>query len=238
MENDMYKLICFDVDNTIAPINGPVKASTIEKIRHIIKNGVQVVFISGKPASYLAGMVRQMGIEDVILAGGNGEMLYASHEFPPKFFLRTEIDIEVDEFLRSLENKLRDQFRDEIWFQPNDSLLGIFHYQKEEIRSGLLEIVKREISNSKISERLNYYDHVDCLDVLPIHISKGNMVRRLSERLNISLKGIISVGDSINDVSMFEISGLKIGINTEESIAVDKRFGDIDTALDYIIKLL
>ncbi|WP_051620369.1 Cof-type HAD-IIB family hydrolase [Paenibacillus sp. UNC451MF] len=48
-----------------------------------------------------------------------------------------------------------------------------------------------------------YVADVDCLDVMPRHISKGNGLRALQEHLGILPEETLCIGDSFNDVSMF-----------------------------------
>lgn len=48
--------------------------------------------------------------------------------------------------------------------------------------------------------------YVDCLDITPRHISKGNALLQLMDRLGISADEVACIGDSYNDVSMFQVA--------------------------------
>ena len=45
------------------------------------------------------------------------------------------------------------------------------------------------------------------LEITNKNISKGNAVKKISEKLGISLEEVAAIGDSFNDVSMLEIAG-------------------------------
>ncbi|OXM84260.1 HAD family hydrolase [Paenibacillus rigui] len=49
----------------------------------------------------------------------------------------------------------------------------------------------------------SYIADVDCLDVMPLHVSKGTGIRALQKHLGIAPEETLCIGDSFNDVSMF-----------------------------------
>ena len=46
----------------------------------------------------------------------------------------------------------------------------------------------------------------DCLDVIPAHVSKGVGLRSLIEHRNIRREEVVCIGDSFNDIAMFEVT--------------------------------
>lgn len=48
--------------------------------------------------------------------------------------------------------------------------------------------------------------YVDCLDITPRHISKGNSLLLLMDHLGISADEVACIGDSYNDLSMFQVA--------------------------------
>lgn len=97
----------------------------------------------------------------------------------------------------SLDVKLMDELASELPKQPNAS-------QFDFIRSEL-----------------------NLFEILPKNVSKGNVLIRLADYLNIDMKNTIAVGDYNNDVSMIKAAG--VGIAVGNAIAEAKAAADIIT---------
>jgi HAD superfamily hydrolase (TIGR01484 family) len=59
-----------------------------------------------------------------------------------------------------------------------------------------------------------YISDVDCLDVMPRHISKGLALQALQAYLGISPEETICIGDAFNDISMFLVTPHSFAIRT------------------------
>lgn len=51
------------------------------------------------------------------------------------------------------------------------------------------------------------------LDISPSLVSKGNALNILKDYLNLDKENILSIGDNINDITMFESSGIGVAVN-------------------------
>lgn len=51
------------------------------------------------------------------------------------------------------------------------------------------------------------------LDISPANVSKGNALQILMNHLNIDSKSLLSIGDNLNDIDMFQISGIGAALN-------------------------
>ncbi|MDF2958638.1 MAG: cof family hydrolase, partial [Paenibacillus sp.] len=71
-----------------------------------------------------------------------------------------------------------------------------------------------------------YIADVNCLDVMPRHVSKGAGLRALQEHLGITPEETICIGDSFNDVSMFKV--------TPHSFAMSTSHADVKAQAAYI----
>jgi Cof subfamily protein (haloacid dehalogenase superfamily) len=89
----------------------------------------------------------------------------------------------------------------------------------------LLQQVRKELNNH-IGDRLTMYvsDH-DCLDIMPLHVSKGDALPLLLEAINLQADEIACIGDSFNDISMFGI--------TPHSFAMASAHPDVKKAANY-----
>lgn len=59
-------------------------------------------------------------------------------------------------------------------------------------------------ANALFGDRINMFHNQDFLDFVPLNVSKGNAVEKLAAKLDIPLENVYVIGDSWNDVSMFE----------------------------------
>jgi len=223
------KLFCFDLDNTLAPNNGAISKEIIDALRDIQGHGHQVMVISGKPTAYLAGLIRQTGLGNVYISGGNGESFMMSHIYPPLNFLvkhSTEDEIAT---LKNVKKRILEMFKGKVWLQPNEFQLTVFHYGDKTVSIALERLIK-EI----VSDKFEVHNHIDCIDVLPNGISKGEMVKVAADFLGVMPEQIVAIGDGENDISMFEVAGMSIGINIGDANSVTKRVSDINEAIKYI----
>jgi len=65
----------------------------------------------------------------------------------------------------------------------------------------------RQAYEAHFGDRITmYYADHDCLDVMPLGVSKGDALRQLIDRLGLTPHEIACIGDSFNDVSMLELT--------------------------------
>lgn len=51
------------------------------------------------------------------------------------------------------------------------------------------------------------------LDISPFEVSKGSALNKLKNYLNLEKEDVLSIGDNINDITMFESSGIGVAVN-------------------------
>jgi Cof subfamily protein (haloacid dehalogenase superfamily) len=92
----------------------------------------------------------------------------------------------------------------------------------------LLLQVRKELNN-RIGDHLTMYvsDH-DCLDIMPLHVSKGDSLPVLLENIGLQADEIACIGDSFNDISMFGI--------TPHSFAMAGAHPDVKKAASYQVQ--
>ncbi|NLK99638.1 MAG: HAD family phosphatase [Clostridiales bacterium] len=228
----MIKLIGFDVDNTLCELNSKMKDSTLEYLHKIRERGIKIAFISGKPAIYLCGFVRQLGLSDIPVIGENGAEVYYDANVPPNKTLNLAEGRSY--YLHEIKNILSKEFGDSIWYQPNRVNVTCF-FRQDDVKMRIRETLEILFTLKEYNSNLEFYEHVDCFDIVIKGITKGSGIKALCAHENISLDELLTVGDSKNDFSMFDVSKISIGINLYEEYDVDYRFDDIDSALIYIL---
>lgn len=236
----MLKLVALDLDDTLAEIGQPILPETMELLQQLQEEGIKLVLMSGKPAPYLSGLIRQSGLKNIILAGDNGGVIYFSHKFPPEKPTILEMSSMATEESHKIRKLLLAEFGERIWIQPNQVALSVF--SKENNIKKVYEFIDRVFADERI-KHLKNFKTVGALDILPLNIDKGVALKHIQHELNIPVEETAVIGDGRNDVPMF-LHG-KIRITFLKSIEIFKDFKylglkivkDIQDALKFLLDL-
>ncbi|MCR5731826.1 MAG: Cof-type HAD-IIB family hydrolase [Sphaerochaetaceae bacterium] len=229
----MIKLAAFDLDDTLAKIGKGISHADLSILGEIEKEGVQVAVVSGKPAFYLCGFMRQVEIENPILIGENGGVIEFGVDVPPARFYTLDYSEEarlaIEKFKREFSKAIPS-----LWYQPNHIGLTPFPAKPEEFDI-IQSIVDR---NSQLLEYVDVYRHVDSFDITPKGINKYKGLEKLTEILGITREETVAVGNGVNDYPMFDFAGLSIGINIPDKTRAKHNVASSYGALSYLINLI
>ena len=209
----MYKLIVFDLDNTLAPLGKSVPQKVLCELKGFLNNGLHLAVCSGKPTYYLCGFMRAAGLPDTILVGENGAVIDFGVSLPPKEHYALPVSQEAREALSFVNSSLHKLLGDNVWFQPNQVGITPFPVTPEEFK-----IVQDFIDSHRAElSPLNVYRHCDSFDFVPKNVNKKEGLALLCNRLGILATEVIAVGDSGNDFPMFEFAGFSVGISLPDN---------------------
>ena len=123
----MIRLIIFDIDKTLALPNQPIAQHIVEQLQLIESKGIRVALISSKPATYISGFARQLGLQKPIILGEHGAIIYYSAKFPPeKEISMIGTNEDVFSAIESIKSSIISKYNDSVWLQPNTINLTIF----------------------------------------------------------------------------------------------------------------
>jgi hypothetical protein len=74
------------------------------------------------------------------------------------------------------------------------------------------KIIERELGDFPCTVETHYEGKNGYLEIIPQGASKGEGLKKLASMYNLTLDQTIAVGDSANDVSMFEVAGLSVAM--------------------------
>lgn len=225
----LAKLLLFDLDGTLAPIGQATNAYCVNKLKELEAAGMRIAIVSGKPADYLCGYLRQLGLKAPLIAGENGTVLQEGIDLPPKKFLIQPFPASIKNALAILKLKI-DEALPGIWYQPN--LVGVTPFPRCDEEFDIIEKILAE--NTELLAGIDVYRHADSFDLMPAGLDKSLAVKALGEMLDISPERMIAIGDGVNDIPMFEAAGLAIGIGMKEMECIDIHVKTIEEALDLI----
>ncbi len=224
----MIKLIVFDLDGTLAPIERPLTEKTINQLLEIQKKGVEIAIASGKTIYYLCGLCRQLPLVNPILVGENGAIIQKGIHSPSSIYIRNYYSEDSMKSLSTLKEKLESSI-DYIFYQPNEAGLSFFP------TSDNFPKINEIIDSTELKD-CTVYRHSDGFDVMPSTITKGTGLKLLAEAINASPEEIIAIGDGTNDVPMFEF--VKISISLNPKLKATNYYLNINDALDFVLSII
>jgi len=229
----MHKLLVFDLDGTLAKVGKSMANADAEKLIELEKMGYTIAICSGKPSYYLCGFARQLGLQEPILVGENGATFQFGIDLPPKRYEVYPYSDAAKAQCNMMKAIIDRECGDKVWYQPNEVELSPFP-KDEETFEWLQQLIDEK---RPLLDELLVYRHIDCFDLIPQNINKYNGLSYLTELLGLKAEDVISVGDGVNDIPMFEFADVAIGIagnDVKVENHVDHVFATIGEALDFI----
>ena len=255
----MVKAIFIDIDGTLLSNNSrKITLRTKQIIEKITQKGILVIITSGRPTKYTQDISEQCLASSYIITSNGatiydykqGKVIYnnkISKEACLKLYNMTKqkkikFIMNLGETRVVIKQKYFDgseiQLNEEIdkFLDKNDVAQCIIADSDfDKIKSLKVEIEQIEgikiinqhkslIDNNFKKEGSIYYDIAD------MNTSKGNAIKRMCEYLNIDLKDTIAIGDSFNDISMFEVVGYSVTM--ENAMEEVKRYANEVTKSD------
>ena len=227
----MFKLIAFDLDNTLAGVGKPVTAGDVELLKKLEASGARIAICSGKPTYYLCGFARQLGLKAPILVGENGGVIQFGVDLPPKRYYTLPCSDEAQRSITLLHHAILARLP-VMWFQPNITALTPFPTCQ-----GDFDAIEDAIASLEGELRdVTVYRHFDSYDIMPHNISKGSGLSYLAQLLDITAGDIAAVGDGVNDYPMFEYAGFALGVGLKEPERADHNVDTSTQALEYLLE--
>ncbi|MGL5151817.1 MAG: Cof-type HAD-IIB family hydrolase [Clostridium sp.] len=219
----MRKLLASDLDGTLVKENNITDENKSAVIR-LNKSGNKFAVSTGRPYNGVEFLEDEHNIKIDYYILLNGALILNKDKTPIK---HEKINREtIGEIIKSIENEniavsvesgyvtyvldgdvnlcypnqvkvnSLDEIKDEL------SLISIF-FKDEEIER--IEEIKNLI-NSRFSTEVISYRNSSFIDVVPVGCSKGHGVKHVAKSLDIKDEGIFTIGDSWNDVTMFDVT--------------------------------
>lgn len=223
------RLAVFDIDGTLAETDEAILPSVAEKLRSFENRLERIVLISGRTASYLAGLARGIGIRKPLVAGENGGVI-----FDPANLWEKRLDFIRPEMITAIREKLLREFGD-LWFQPNQTMLTAAPKDLARIDE-LYEIILNFPEVAEHGFKLNKYS--DSVEIMPKENSKGKALAVIKDFLKIKREEVIVLGNTGVDLPMKAEAGEFLIIGDAVRGRGIKNYPSIEDAFAYLDKLL
>ncbi|MCC4771511.1 phosphoglycolate phosphatase [Methanosarcina sp. DH2] len=195
-----FKAIVVDIDGTITCENRELHLEAVKKIRSL---KVPVVLATGNILCYARTTSRLIGLDGAVIAENGGAIT-----------VRYDLNGTFEESLEECEKAfsfLSEYFKltklDPMYRKTEIALRRNFDIEKAR---ALLETQPFEVE---------LVDTKYAIHVKSIRINKGIGLQKLAEMMGLEAEDFVAIGDSANDVEMFEVSGFGIAVaNGDEQI--------------------
>lgn len=245
MDNiDFKKIKCLilDIDNTLTNTKREITDYTREIISKIVKKGIYVILCTGRTNQYAIKSSKYCNGSPIVIVD-NGALIYnyALNKVYfcmaiPKAISKKIFEIclanEVDCVFNAINARYRcketmNRFLSNIETidsldDINEIVTQIVVSSEEENRvQTCYDLIKniKEVEINNTSLGINVKRDYAFLDVNTPGISKGLAIQKLMDILNLTNEEIMCFGDSINDISMFEVCKYSVALkNAEDSL--------------------
>lgn len=226
----MYRLIVFDLDNTLAALGRGILPRDVALLRELEAAGARIAICSGKPTYYLCGFMRQVELRAPVLVGENGAVIQLGVDLPPRDYFVAPYSPEAKRSIALLRAAF-DEAVPGLWYQPNETALTPFPKDAREfdLLQGCIDRLAPQLRDVIV------YRHCDSYDITPEGITKKSGLERLGGLLGVAPEETIAVGDGVNDYPMFEYAGLSVGVNVKDAQRVDHNFASAGEALRFLL---
>lgn len=245
----MIKLIISDLDGTLLHDHSTIHDTDIQALRRAQESGVAVAFASGRMYPEIQEVARSIDMQ-VHAVSQNGAYAHMAdgRRIKADYFPR-ELQLEIirygrntpyqmllcapeyyvieedTEHARQLEPRLKAPLKvvpdleDKLGTEILSSKMSFFG--DVEVLREYLPLVKEKFGDAIDA----YIADIDCLDIMPSGISKGIGAHALLEELGLTVDEVVCIGDSFNDLPLFEI--------TPNSYAVEGSHPDVQAKAAY-----
>lgn len=222
MENNRpeIKLIALDMDGTLLNNDHDVSEENRLAIKEAEKKGVHVVLSTGRSLKTARDYVLSLELSSYLVTvngseiwGPDGELVHRSPVATEHIKWMHELSSQHNArfWAISTENNWNNEMPDDLLSQ--EWLKFGFHIEEDDIREKVLKELEAkglfELSNSSLVN----------IEVNALGINKAKGLEKVCGLLGISMKNVMAVGDSLNDIAMITDAGLGIAMgNAQEAV--------------------
>ena len=240
------KIVFIDLDGTLKDSDGKVDMDTIKSIEKLKDIGVQVILTTGRSLIYTINFANKYGGGNYLISS-NGSDIYNLNSKKVLYMnvINKENLVFLDDLilkynLKFIANTANNRYsnKDDTEFTKKkaDNLSSINEdisqvvVQSYDIEA--MKLFRRDLSSNtdlKISNKTKTIVEGKHLfyDVTNSDSSKGNAIKWLCNHLNIPLDRTMAIGDSINDLDMFDVCEYKVAMaNADEEL---KKASNVET---------
>ncbi|MGM0366186.1 MAG: HAD family hydrolase [Actinomycetota bacterium] len=244
----MIKLIATDVDGTLMDDSYKVSEFNIRALSDCRTKGIGIVLATGKLIYSLMPIINRLGLDLPQITGSGATIIdskmnvYAACTIKPSVYLKLIRSIKAGgcaPLVSVSGNTMHyEQFLPVVAYigKTGEKIFPADNLEHDKFKNNAIAIsvlykqggLDREISSMfgprqiRITKPWKRFMHI-----LAPEISKGDALLKIMQKAGLKKEEVAAFGDNINDISMFEVAGLKIAVeNAHKDLA---RLADVIT---------
>ena len=234
------KLLAIDLDDTLLRDDNTVSDYTKTELQKAQHKGIEVLIATGRMYQTAYPVAHRLGLGDVpmvLYSGGviqrvESKELIWEQAIPPEvarkvlaiakehnIYIQSYIDDELlvhseTEFSRLYEEitGAKAVYVGDAIYDPQKGINKLLVVEEPERMAEVIEILSKEVGHvvDLVRSKVNF------LEIVTPHVSKGEALAFMGERLGIGLEDMVSFGNSENDVSMLTVTGHSVAVGNAE----------------------
>ncbi|WP_431800417.1 HAD family hydrolase [Halobacillus andaensis] len=247
----MIKLFISDLDGTLLGMNHYIKPEDIESLKELNQAKVELAVASGRMDHDIAQVLNKVGVTGHRISQ-NGAFVYDVNDnsIHSRFF-EAAMAKEVMNFIEEEPMVKTVSTEDKIYTSEHNEWVDLIStqlFQNIIIEPALTSQFGNHIAPSKITlhgkeddvilahgrvqkqfgNKLDsFISHESCVDIMPQMINKGNGIKALLHSIGVEPNETACIGDSFNDLPMFEV--------TPHSYAMSTAHPDVQKKAAYVV---
>jgi len=257
----MIKLFVSDIDGTMLH-EGQLFETDIRALKELIDQNIYLCFASGRVDSEIVSIMEELG-GDFHRISMNGTYIYSKEgdellkaSFNPSALATIYEAISPDKFLRYAADdrayyiEEKTELVKEI--EKKAQLLTIEEPNlKNELGKSIvpgkfvvlgededLLILQEQLQTEMPELVTSFISAKNCLDIVPVNVSKGSAISILMDKLNLNTNEIACVGDSYNDIPMFSITPHSFAMMNADDLVKSKATQVVESVAEAVEKVL
>ncbi|TDL33089.1 HAD family phosphatase [Jeotgalibacillus sp. S-D1] len=216
------KLIALDMDGTLLKNDHTISDYTRKIIKKAQQQGVKVMVSTGRPLINCQEIVESLDLASYLITVNGSEIWDSDLNLVD----RTMIDVDHIDQMYELAKKHETHFWSStvggVWnkntafperLEEHEWLKFGFDIEDDEVR----ETIREELTLNNALEITNSSE--TNIEVNAAGINKAAAIRKVCERLNITMDEVMTVGDSLNDLAMINEAGIGVAMgNAQQAV--------------------
>ncbi|MDP6869887.1 MAG: phosphoglycolate phosphatase [Candidatus Poseidoniaceae archaeon] len=208
------KAIAVDIDGTLTDENKKINTEAIEALRDLEVAGFTVILATGNVRAITYGLWRFIGLSGPMICENGGVVWHPDWAAPIVRADGTRAK-QAAEMLASKLNVNAEGITTNAWRESEWCL-----FPDEDV-----DVISNAIANSEFSD-LSVVKTGFAIHLMESHLSKGEGLKVVLDKLGLAPSEILAIGDAPNDISMFK--------NVGHSIAVGGCFNEVAAIADVV----
>ena len=240
----MIKLIAIDLDDTLLDSKKQISEANRQAIKEALDKGVKVVIASGRPYFRVQPILKELGFDKeehyVItynggrISNGDESKIMMSHVIAQPYLqeittlieslnLHYTVYQEQEVFATSILDVIRDKpvFKGLLFKIITQEDIKQITFANKVIVADLATKISecRPLIEDQLRGQFNILRSTpNFLEILPIKASKGLALGYLCQLLKLKPEEVMAIGDEENDLSMFEVAGVKVAMGNANAL--------------------